>query len=124
MNLFQKVDLALSSGQKSDFKIECDALTDEDWECLAYFISKKVNFHSVRGIRWGGVKLEIHLQKYCIKDDLPLLICDDVLTTGNSMTKERDEFISKGIKKKDIRGVVIFARGKCPNWITPLFQMN
>jgi len=35
MNLFQFGDFSLHSGSKSKWKIECDALTDEDVEALA-----------------------------------------------------------------------------------------
>lgn len=119
MNLFQKADIILSSGKKSDFKIECDALTNEDWECLAYLISKMTKFKMVYGVPRGGKKLEKCLEKYCIEDRiLPNLICDDVLTTGSSMNKIKSSYSSV-----NMIGVVIFARGKCPDWITPVFQM-
>ncbi len=124
MNLFKKEKIKLSSGKISDFKIECDVFTDEDWECLAYLISKKIKFKSVKWIPTGGNKLAEYLLKYRINDkSLPLLICDDVLTTGNSMENLKGLLIDVGVKNKDIKGVVIFARGKCPNWITPLFPM-
>lgn len=119
MNLFAKKVLKLSSGQQSDFKIECDALTDEDWDCLAYLISKKLKFSLVIGIPSGGLRLANELDKYVTDDPgLPLLICDDVLTTGSSMENFKDIF-----SHRNVIGVVVFARGKCPDWITPLFQM-
>lgn len=120
--LFQKKDLTLSSGRQSDFKIECDALTDEDWECLAYLISKKIKFSTVIGVPSGGKKLEQKLIKYQTvdkSDKQVTLIVDDVLTTGNSMNE-----IKKLIKTKDIKGVVVFARGKCPEWVQPLFSFS
>ena len=58
MNLFQRGDITLHSGGKSDFKIECDALTDEDVETLAYLISKKYKFNMVCGVAEGGLRLE------------------------------------------------------------------
>lgn len=36
MDLFQKVDFISHSGKPLDWKLECDALTDKDWECIAY----------------------------------------------------------------------------------------
>ena len=45
--MFRKEQIKLNSGQLSDFKIECDALTEKDWECLAYLISKRLQFKSV-----------------------------------------------------------------------------
>ena len=56
--------------------------------------------------------------------DLPILICDDVLSTGNSMDARRKEVVEKNEKGTTIIGVVVFARGKCPDWITPLFSMS
>ncbi len=40
MNLFIKKDWEMHSGKKSDFKIECDALTDEDIKTIAHLISR------------------------------------------------------------------------------------
>ena len=31
-NLFQQGDFTLHSGERSGFKIECDALTSHDWD--------------------------------------------------------------------------------------------
>lgn len=118
MNLFQKTNIKLSSGIQSDFKIECDALTEKDWECLAYLISKKIKFGSVRGVPAGGEKLAKVLEKYSSKGNKYVLICDDVLTTGLSMEIERDK-LSTGW----VIGVVVFARNRCDNWVTPLFKL-
>jgi hypothetical protein len=114
--LFIKKNIKLSSGIESDFKIECDALTEDDIECIAYLFSKKLKFKAVQGILTGGVRLANAMAKYMEPDPLlPLLICDDVLTTGASMEK---------IKESDnCIGAVIFARGECPSWVTPLFTM-
>ena len=82
-------------------------------------ISKKFKFYSVFGVPSGGLKFAECLKKYRSKDyTLPTLVVDDVLTTGNSMM----EFIDKNNIKNSI-AVVIFARGKCPDWINPMFQM-
>ena len=122
MNLFQKVDIILNSGKPSDFKIECDALTDEDIECFAHLISKKYTFRKVVGVPRGGVRIEDALQKYTTNnDEHPLLMVDDVLTTGGSMIRHRDMYEDMGYH--DIVGVVLFARGECPDWIEPVFKM-
>jgi len=121
-NLFQKKNLILNSGLSSDFKIECDALTDKDIECLSYLISKKIQFKSVFGVPTGGIKIQKELEKYCINDDnLPILICDDVLTTGGSMERFKE---SLSLSDKNVKGIVLFSRGNCPNWIDSLFKMN
>ena len=120
MSLFQKQDLILHSGQKSDFKIECDELSYSDVKTLCYLISKKFKFFSVFGIPEGGLRFQKELEKYRIDDyKLPTLIVDDVLTTGKSM----EDFVKDYNVINDHIGVVIFARGKCPDWVTPIFQM-
>ena len=58
MNLFVKENFISHSGNKLDFKIECDALTDEDIECIAYIISKKYTFSNVFGIPRGRLWLQ------------------------------------------------------------------
>lgn len=118
MNLFTRQDIKLHSGQKSDWKLECDALTDEDIETIAFLIAKRFPFREVVGVPTGGVRLAKALEKYKIDNrGLSILIVDDVLTSGGSMEEFR-----KTIPEFSI-GVVIFARGKCPEWISPLFQM-
>lgn len=115
-SLFQLGDFTLSSGARSSFKIDCDALTDADWECLAYLLSLKVPaFGSVEGVPSGGLKLAKKMQKY--KTVGPLLAVDDVLTTGMSILKYSQD-------QPNAIGAVIFARSRCPLGVTALFQMN
>lgn len=121
MNLFMKGFIKLHSGGVSNFKIECDALTPEDIETLASLIASKFKFGYVTGIATGGTSLATALRKYEILGDRRFLIVDDVLTTGNSMERIKKHVICDKIS--DIIGVVIFARGECPDWITPIFQM-
>lgn len=121
MNLFEKKKWTMHSGETSDFKIECDVLTSDDWDTIAYLISKHVSFVNVVGVPRGGLALAKALRKY--KNTLgPLLIVDDVLTTGASMEDEKDVYLER--YNNNIVGVVVFARGKCPNWVTPIFSMN
>ena len=126
MNLFQIGQFKLHSGSVSSFKIECDALTTEDWKALAEQVNNMgIKFSVVEGIPKGGLKFAKALQKYRIIPGglLPYLIVDDVLTTGTSMNQRRAELIGQGMRR-EIIGIVLFARGECPEWITPLFQMN
>ena len=120
MNLFQKVDIILNSGQKSDFKIECDALTDEDIETFAYLIQKKYKFGKVLGVPRGGVGIQVALEKYVTQGNDTLLIVDDVLTTGGSMVRFRENYLTQ---YENIVGVVLFARNECPDWIDSVFKM-
>jgi len=118
-HLFNAGDFQLHSGSVSQFKIDCDALTGNDWQALAYLISQRFQFKAVWGVPTGGTQLRRYLSLYCIdNDNLPTLIVDDVLTTGNSMEVAKASSIGGSVI-----GCVIFSRGKCPNWITPIFQM-
>ena len=116
-NLFQLGEFKLHSGRISHFKIECDALTSEDWETLAVLIKDKFQFREVVGVPSGGLKLARVLSKYKDDNSDVTLIVDDVLTTGDSIRTLRNSIKGESI------GVVIFTRGECPYWIYPLFEM-
>lgn len=119
MSLFNSGVFRLHSGRVSDFFIDCDSLTDDDWKALAGRISRRCKFKDVWGIPDGGLKLRDYLSEYCIEEySLPTLIVDDVLTTGRSMEKARQLCPGKVI------GWVVFARGKCPKWIKAVCQVN
>ncbi|MGB6326676.1 MAG: hypothetical protein WBG11_13150 [Methylocella sp.] len=103
----------MHSGDRSQWKIECDALTEEEIETFAPLISKKFVFGKVEGIPRGGLPVANALQKYCTRG--PCLLVDGVLTTGASMELAR--------KYHSDIGVVLFARGPCPEWIHPVFRL-
>ena len=117
--LFQCGVFTLSSGALSYWKIDCDALSDADIETLALMLVEQLpTFGAVEGVPQGGLRLTEALRACPMRDDAagrPLLIVDDVLTTGASMERYR--------AGRNAIGAVIFARGLCPAWITPLFQM-
>lgn len=106
------------SGFQLPWKVDCDALTDEDLNSLARLISWKFAFSDVYGIPNGGTRLMKDLKPYAVDKDYPVLIVDDVLTTGKSMTQAR-RFIGD-----HSFGVVIFNRGVCPDWVWPIFTVN
>lgn len=103
MNLFQSGSFISHAGKQLDWKIECDALTDEDWECLAKMIAERCSFGTVYGIPRGGTKLALALEKYCNPKSSTRLVVDDVYTTGKSM---RDAMTPDDI------GFVVFARNR------------
>jgi len=78
-------------------------------------VERLPSFGSVFGIPRGGLAFSKALVAY--KTQGPPLIADDVLTTGASMEDMRGRLLGA-------LGVVVFARGKCPDWIVPLFQMD
>ena len=119
-NLFNWGKFRSHSGKELDFKIDCDALSDVDLDCLAEIIANKFRFKKVVGIPQGGTRLASKLKKYTQYNSNTLLIVDDVLTTGKSMNIAREYHRAH---YGNIFGVVIFARGGCPDWVTPIFQM-
>jgi orotate phosphoribosyltransferase len=120
MTLFVHGDFTSHSGRRLPFKIDCDALTDADLDALARRFSSRRSYSKAVGIPTGGDRFAAILQRYAWdRDHHPLLIVDDVLTTGASMeTARRDR------GNEPVIGIVIFARGPCKNWITPLFVEN
>ena len=119
MNLFQHGKFTSHAGKELDWKIECDALTDEDWKCLAKMISEKTEFGSVYGIPRGGTKLANALQKYCNPKNPTRLVVDDVYTTGKSMNE---------VMQKGDFGFVVFARQRIlfdpERYVKALFTMD
>lgn len=114
MNLFQLGDFTLHSGERSRLKIECDALTHEDIQALAWIIKEQAgNFGEVEGVPRGGLPLAAELKQYITKGKL--LIVDDVMTSGESMEEFR--------AGRDAIGAVVFARRETPDWVRPIFRM-
>lgn len=123
MGLFQLGDFTLNSGAKSSWKLECDALTDDDIAALAAMIRQMVRpFRSVEGVPRGGLRLAEALKPHRSPQGV-FLIVDDVLTTGGSMDRFLHAKIDQGVSWPDIFGAVIFARGQCPPWILAVCQL-
>jgi len=123
MNLFQLGNFTLASGKTSRFKIECDNLTDDDWECLAWMLFQTLpSFGDVKGVPTGGLKLAEKMEKYRSTSwtigGVELLIVDDVYTTGGSINAYR---LSMAGTYKSIGGAVVFARSTPESWIESLF---
>lgn len=123
--MFKKGKFKLHSGGESEFKIVCDTLTKEDLEALAYLVSKRItNFHSVT-VPADTTSLTVidfsnALEKYADTENGKYrIIVDDVLTTGSTMEETKANFFPD----EPIIGVVIFARGMCPTWVHPIFEL-
>ena len=117
MSLFIREDFISHAGLPLTWKVECDALTNKDYEALAKIVSEKMTFRDVKGIPRGGIPFENALKQYCTNNDNdPLLICDDVYTTGTSMRE---------VYEKDAIGVVVFARNEITdNWVKAIWQLS
>lgn len=104
------------SGLRLPFKINCDALSDAEITAIADVMAKTLPaFSSVEGVPTGGLRLASALRPFASEDG-PVLIVDDVCTTGASLEAQRDG-------RKAI-GVVIFNRGGLPRWCSALFEVR
>ena len=124
MNLFQSVNFKSHSGLNLTWKIEMDALSDQDWFTIKKMIMEITPpFREAVGIPSGGVKLGDLLNEHATgKEGDPICIVDDVLTTGGSM----EYFLSQYQRNRrpfTAIGWVVFARTQCPPWVKALFQM-
>ena len=84
--LFKSIEFVAHAGDILDFKIECDALSDESIATIAKYIASRTSFGMVEGIskngcRRTGCRLADALEPYA-KPDAPfnILIVDCVLT--------------------------------------------
>lgn len=119
MNLFVHQNFQSHAGLTLDWKIECDALADADWQTLAFVVANKmrISFGHVVGIPRGGLKFAEALQAYKGDSETTLLV-DDVLTTGKSMAEWRATLL------EPVLGVVVFARKRAPEWVLPMFELK
>jgi len=117
VHLFQIGNFSLHSGANARWRIECDALSLHDWVTLALMIREILPLYSrVEGVPRGGIVLAGMLEPYATgQSEDPLLIVDDVWTTGDSMTVHRNG--------RDAIGAVVFARKPVDSWVTALFTM-
>lgn len=135
MSLLQWGNFTLHAGGRSWWRIDCDSLTDSEINLIAKLIHERI------GILRFTVCPDSHPGS-CVPKlvdvmnrlyaggsaEAPILIVDDVLTTGSSMIARRsqiEESMSPSYYREGgIVGAVIFARGPCPDWIMPLFQFT
>ena len=123
IDLFQKVNFKSHAGLDLTWKIEMDALSRDEWECIAEMIIElSVPFREAVGIPRGGTILGTLLNQHGTgKREHPICIVDDVLTTGGSM----NEFKRKRQWRNPSKyiGWVVFSRSQTPHWVNALFQM-
>lgn len=119
-NLFEYGNFVLHSGDKSHFRINCDALSMDELSALASLIVPNLHPYSkVIGVPRGGVRFAEALDWYKQIDADGYLIVDDVFTTGASM----NEAAWQVPNNTPFQGVVIFARHPTPKWIKSIFTL-
>ncbi len=122
-DLFQKIDFTSHAGLDLAWKIEMDALSHGEWECIAQMIMELTPpFKEAIGIPRGGNVLGKLLNRQGTGERTdPICIVDDVLTTGTSM----NEFKTKRHFRNPSKyiGWVVFSRSQTPYWVNALFQM-
>jgi hypothetical protein len=125
IDLFQKIDFTSHAGLDLTWKIEMDALSHREWECISHMIRElSPPFREAIGIPRGGNVLGKLLNRHGTgKEEDPICIVDDVLTTGMSMDTYREEMDIERWQKSCALGWVVFARVRPPKWIKALFQM-
>ena len=123
-HLFQSIDFKSHSGLNLSWKIEMDALSDPEWFTIKKMIMELTPpFKEAVGIPTGGSKLGNLLNEHGTgKEEDPICIVDDVLTTGESMEYFLTQY-QRNRRPFTVIGWVVFARGQCPGWVTSLFQM-
>lgn len=113
-HLFNTGSFKLHSGDESDWEIDCRALQWGDWLWAAREVATRVQFGSVEGVPTGGLAFARALEPYCTVG--PLLIVDDMMTTGQSMEELR-------AGRSPCVGYVLFDRtGLTSDWIKALWR--
>ena len=109
--LFQWGKFQSAAGISLDWKIECDALTADDWQCIAAVGMRRLpQFGGVVGVPTGGRALAKAFEPYRMTGVARMLVVDDVWTTGKSM----GTFVDGIEKLGEWWGFVAFARGATP----------
>ena len=122
INLFQKIDFISHAGLPMKWKIECDALTENDWECLTQMIIElePQKWRAAVGIPRGGIPLGMALNKFGTGNpDHPILIADDVYTTGTSFKDYKQQHYANEYTLE----WCVFARKPTEKRVKALFTM-
>jgi hypothetical protein len=114
MSLFKRGEFVSHSGLLLPDKIDCDFLDSEDWDAVARWFSRKIGWSKAIGVPTGGDFLAYAMNQHANHINGPVVICDDVLTTGNSILEVMGQY-------PGCFGVVLFARGPLPRNVIARF---
>jgi hypothetical protein len=113
-SLFQQGNFMSAAGLPLTWKIECDALTNADWQTIALAsINHLPPFRRAVGVPRGGIKLARELDKHSTTDANLTLVVDDVWTTGKSLTEHARAHVDG-----EWHGFVAFSRGDLPSHVS------
>lgn len=114
---FSKEGFTLSSGNKCNWRLNCEFLPD-DWANYAAMVFHIVApFGAVEGVPTGGLRFAEELSKYITPGHPRTVICDDVMTTGAQIKAQRNG-------RKDVVGVVLFDTSPGLSWVYSIFKCN
>ena len=121
-NLFESGEFTSHAGLKLNWKLECDAIKPEEWHVLAKIIKEYEHqpWQKAVGIPTGGWALGNALDKYSTGNpNDPILIADDVYTTGTSFK----EFVQASYSDVATIQWCVFARQPTIGKVKALFTM-
>lgn len=121
--LFKWSEFTSAAGLRLNWKIECDALDEDDWECISQLALPMVGkFHLATGVPRGGLQLAERMMLHRDERAMQHLLVDDVWTTGLSMKRQAEKL---GLVEGEWTGFVVFARGiSLPPWVQCLCKIN
>ena len=115
-SLFEIGSFKLAHAGQSSFRINADVLTTDDWNALTHLALKIIPpFGSVVPVPTGGIPFADALKPYTTEG--PVLIVDDVLTTGISILK-----IAESYKESIL--LVAFSRVARLPWFYSIFTLT
>lgn len=125
MSLFEFGQFTMASGRESRFKIECDAVTPEQWASFASLARPLLPAYGrVIGVPRGGVYWASCFAQWVTPGSRRVLMVDDVWTTGGSMVRCVLDHRTHGLQGDPWHGLVLFARGPVPSHVTALFTLH
>lgn len=117
--LFQYSDSISTNESRSPLRIECSALTEDDWLSIANLVAHAMVFSKAVGVPSSGLPFAEALNKFA-HDSGPTLIVDDVLTTDGKLVRFRSELQLN----RPYIGLVLFARRQPPIWVRSIFTSS